>query len=230
MYDNPYPSQQDVNIHNDIKYDTRSPISNSTEKFYESFSELPDNDDEDNSNFIENAFGINIIEPDETVLDEWSSKDSVHKSDRGLSDLSYTTENEDDKDTTTETATSVLEHINIGDQYDEDLKKELTFAKRHIEENINLQIKNVRENIKNFNEFKKLCEEDKLSDLLSLDSFGKLNVKKNKAEKNNVKYENTLFVVWSKLISFAYQVLQLNNGKHVGWGSRISKIIKINYE
>ncbi|CAG5051966.1 unnamed protein product [Parnassius apollo] len=88
-----------------------------------------------------------------------------------------------------------------------ELKAELELVKKNIAENINLQVKTMEENIHCLDKLAKQSIEDKTKEDCS-DEMDK----QCKACKKTKEYDNNLHAMWSKLVSFAYQVIQLNNG------------------
>lgn len=169
--------------------DTRTPISASTDNFYETFSDLR----EGTSSHVFN-YTPNVIDIDEKVLDDWSSKDSVFKSDRDLCEGCY------------DHIESIAD-IKIISKMNENMDLCPEICEPCEVENI---LEEEQANDINLDEFN-----DKLSDILSLDSYGKLTLKNCtncNGNKTCVRFENSLQAVWSKLVSFAYQVVQLNHG------------------
>ncbi|XP_068632040.1 uncharacterized protein [Battus philenor] len=87
-----------------------------------------------------------------------------------------------------------------------DVKTDLEVVKQNIEENIQLQLETI-ENIQCLERYGKQRIEDKTApELLSV-----LTVKQNKVC-SSAEYDNSLYAIWSRLVSFAYQLIRLNRG------------------
>lgn len=107
---------------------------------------------------------------------------------------------------------ATLSRENLAD----DIKEELAFVKKNIAENMSLQMETVKENIQCLKDFNKFQVSDQLSkyDFECGSYCSTENSIQSQMEGTKVgEAENNVLAIWSKLVSFAYQVVQLNHGE-----------------
>ncbi|XP_038212032.1 uncharacterized protein LOC119832433 [Zerene cesonia] len=112
-------------------------------------------------------------------------------------------------------ATSVVQNLKFEDNLTDNVKEDLQTVQRNIAENINLQLETVKENIECIEKYAKLCEDVNISEDESFDSVVACECEKKIEDALKPKLKNTecnLFVVWSKLVTFSYNLMQMSSG------------------
>ncbi|XP_049869372.1 uncharacterized protein LOC126369122 [Pectinophora gossypiella] len=131
---------------------------------------------------------------------------------------------------------SIVFSANVSSNLADDIKQELEFVKKTIAENIDMQLETVKENMQCLEEYSRFREDSNKFDENSLNndrSSTKLTKGECKSSKCEYEYDdesicsiqpcalpikhddeltNNVYTLWSKLVSFAYQVIQLNHG------------------
>ncbi|CAK1595859.1 unnamed protein product [Parnassius mnemosyne] len=177
------PCHSESRLQKSIFNDPRTPLSASTDDFLEDFCDINESD-------------VTIVNSDKTYRIPFENPlyyDEIYD------DIKAIITNSEECDTNIvgkETEDSTLE-----------LKAELELVKKNIAENINLQMETMKENIKCLDNLTKQSTEDKTKEDRSDEM-----VKHCIACEKTKEYDNNLHAMWSKLVSFAYQVIQLNNG------------------
>lgn len=187
----------------------RTSASLSADDFFESFCELQEDEGSDQE-----------TDQDTDSEDAYSQEDSRTEI-RFLEELKTLDNNKDDQ-SVTESVNSVVQNNKFNENITEDLKDEITLVKNSIAEEINYQFGTVEENMQCLTKFSELRSDDKLSEL-DCSSCGEECLKSVSARASQDS-DITLKTMWSKLVSFAYQVIQLNRGKYVScvWSSGFS--------
>lgn len=175
----------------------KTALSASTDDFFESFCELQEDErssegDERNTD-TEDEYSQDDSQAGKRYLDEFKSLDEI-KDDQSIPD----------------SVNSVVRKHS--DNFEEDLRvPELELVKKSIAEEITQQFETVKENIQCLEKYSKLCSEDKISEVESSESVAECDLKKSVLHQRES--DINLYNMWSKLVSFAYQVIQLNHGK-----------------
>nr|CBH09292.1 HM00049 [Heliconius melpomene] len=100
------------------------------------------------------------------------------------------------------------------DLYSTDVKEKLDFANKNVPENMNFQLNPVKENIEHLGKRAKLDGSEKVTDSESFYEFCNCNSKvlsRDLKDKLGGSTENCVLFVWSKLVAFAYNIIQLNH-------------------
>ncbi|CAG4979611.1 unnamed protein product [Colias eurytheme] len=111
--------------------------------------------------------------------------------------------------------TSVVQNLKFEDNLTDNVKEDLQTVQRNIAENINVQLETVKENIECLEKYTKLCEEGKISEDESFDSVFACECERKREDALELKHKNTecnLFLVWSKLVTFSYNLMQMSSG------------------
>jgi hypothetical protein len=163
-------------------------LSNSSEDFFESFCELHNNDSS----------------PDSEVSDS----EDVYSQDDSHSPVEFKSlDNMKDDQSYAESINSVIENYKSNEDLEGTINQKLTLVEKSIAEEISLRLETYKENIECLEKITRLYKD---SSLASVEEPPK----KISAGHNTNECDVTVFNIWSKLVSFAYQVIQLNHGKH----------------
>ncbi|XP_026752934.2 uncharacterized protein LOC113513147 [Galleria mellonella] len=121
-----------------------------------------------------------------------------------------------------ESITSVVKNLNIKEgNLADDIKEELESVKRNIAENISMQKGTVKASLQCIENYTKICDDDKTPTDRSQTTMEMPKVKNRREHVRTNDYDNNLFIMWSKLVSFAYQIIQLNHGNcYYDYGSQ----------
>lgn len=170
----------------------KTTFSVSTDDFFESFCELHEDDNHgtDRDTESEDAYSQDDSQTGKRYLDDFKSLDDL-KDDQSFAD----------------SVNSVVQNEN----FTKGLKEEIKHGKKSIAEEINLQLETVKENIQCLEKYSMLCSDDKISDVDSSESFCEDCLK---AVRPSQESDINIYNIWSKLVSFAYQLVQLNHGKN----------------
>lgn len=176
----------------------KTSLSASTDDFFESFCELQEDErssEAEHDTDTEDADSQDDSQTGNRYLDEFKSLDAVK-----------------DDQSSAGSVNSIVRNYKHGENFPEDLREELEFVKKSIAEEITQQFETVKENIQCLEKYSKLCSEDKISEAESSESVEERDLKKSLL-RHNRQSDINLYNIWSKLVSFAYQVIQLNHGK-----------------
>ncbi|XP_072931791.1 uncharacterized protein [Epargyreus clarus] len=181
--------QSSSRIERNIKSDTtRTPFSESSDSFFESVSEQED---------VVSGKG-----PEGTL--------SQHSKTSKFYDDFKSSNDKKDLNSPSDSITSVLEITDLNENIADDIKVELEFVKKNIAEIINLQLEAEKECLETCTE---LCNNDTNSDSESLNSLEDIETKSVKSvDKYYPKYDNGILAIWSKLVTFSYNLMQMNRG------------------
>ncbi|KAL0892803.1 hypothetical protein ABMA27_014499 [Loxostege sticticalis] len=173
----------------------KTALSASTDDFFESFCELQEDErssegDERNTD-TEDEYSQDDSQAGKRYLDEFKSLDEI-KDDQSIPD----------------SVNSVVRKHS--DNFEDLTVPELELVKKSIAEEITQQFETVKENIQCLEKYSKLCSEDKISEVESSESVAECDLKKSVLHQRES--DINLYNMWSKLVSFAYQVIQLNHG------------------
>lgn len=156
----------------------------------------------------ENVSFVDVSDPDfdNTIFDEHKGGESLDSSAVESPNIDMTFAGIDDFKSSD---TLDFPRISQGNLADE-IKEELEYAKKNIAENIHLQME--------AEEGSRLCLEElnKLqNDMLALpyEDASVCSIKNCDLLQSDPSFENNMFYIWSKLVSFAYQIVQLNHGE-----------------
>ncbi|KAM3964342.1 uncharacterized protein ACR2FA_001313 [Aphomia sociella] len=178
---------------------TRTTLNVSNDEFFESFCELDENER------LSQITGNDIGDPED-----------IFSQDESLIGKSYVEEFKSIDDirndnSCAESMNSVVENDNTENLAD-DIKEELKSVKKNIAENISIELEKVKENLQYLDNYNKLYDENKTSAVKCL-NFTETPKSNNVRERVcRVDNDNNLYIMWSKLVSFAYQVIRLNHG------------------
>lgn len=157
------------------------------------------------------------LQEDEELAEEKLLSEDTFSEDDSIGVKCYTDEFKSVKDTKDgsydESVTSVMKNLNNDENLSDDLKK-IIKTETNIAQNINLQLEEVKENIQCIEKYTELVNDNILEDdITPIDDLSEeLKSKKVLTEKTSKEFDSNLFIVWTKLVSFAYQLLQLNHG------------------
>ncbi|XP_059059169.1 uncharacterized protein LOC131852514 isoform X2 [Achroia grisella] len=187
---------------------TKTAFSASNDDFFESFCELEDDrisvvterDLEDS----DNNFSQDDSQLGTPYVEEFQSIEDI-RNDNSLE----------------ESITSVVENLKSRTNLADDIKEELESVKKNIAENINMQMETVKASLQFIEDYTKLCDDAKMSSVESLPSIETRAMMEGREHVHGKNDDNNLFIVWSKLVSFAYQIIQLNHGNcYYDYGSQ----------
>ncbi|CAH1645692.1 unnamed protein product [Spodoptera littoralis] len=204
LYDQFGLCQSESRIKKDKSESTRSTVSVSNDDFFDSFCAL--NEDEQvtqvaGTELSEDSFSRECLSASACCMDNYKGTEE---------------QNKDDNCSDAGSVNSVVENQK---QFPDELlsPKEIEFMTNSIAKDINMQFDSVKEDLRCLEKFTKLEDVDKISDedeSVTTVSVGVLSEPTNVpvSKKNNQEYNNNLIAIWSRLVSFAYQVVQLNHG------------------
>ncbi|CAG9786328.1 unnamed protein product [Diatraea saccharalis] len=167
-------------------------LSASSDDFFESFCEFQDDGsikDSEHDSFLDETFSQDDSQIGKRYLDEFKSLDGTKD------DQSYA-----------ESVNSVVENCKSSDDLAADLSQKLLIAQKNIANDINQQEPN------NLGTFTKTCGNYKIQEVDSTNSLDELELK-HEANCNDNSDDINVCNMWSKFVSFAYQVIQLNHAK-----------------
>lgn len=121
----------------------------------------------------------------------------------------------DQKDATSyaESVNSVV-NIKSEETFTEDIEQEIGGEEHTVVDEINLYFDEVKDNLERIEKLTELDVDDKIFEKDSLYSIDERDAPPVVMKDKNVNTcENNIFAMWSKLVSFAYQIIQLNHGK-----------------
>ncbi|XP_028172799.1 uncharacterized protein LOC114361810 [Ostrinia furnacalis] len=176
----------------------KTSLSASTDDFFETFCELQEDErssEAEHETDTEDVYSQDDSQTGKRYLDEFKSLENI-KDDQSFTD----------------SVNSVVQNYKCCENFTEDLREELELVKKSIAEEITQQFETVKENIECLEKYSKLCSEDKISDAESSESVDACACDLNKSLRHNRESDINLYNIWSKLVSFAYQVIQLNHG------------------
>lgn len=156
----------------------------------------------------------------EDVQSEFSNRDSVdveevYSQDDSLADrrtegFMSLSESKDDP-SEVESIKSVVENYKDCENLADEIKEELELVKRNIAENINIQLGTMEETLQSLENYSDVCD---IGDVWKRNISNSSQASNKPVVRNTrVECENNLFTVWSRLVSFAYQIVKLNHGK-----------------
>ncbi|XP_075973292.1 uncharacterized protein LOC142974705 isoform X2 [Anticarsia gemmatalis] len=194
LYDQFPLCQSEPGIKRKIKSESGKASVSVSSEFFESFSDEPQDEE--------------ITR--ETEFEDIYSEDSNYSK-------SYSEElkmaNEREENTSySESANSIVENA-IPDEINVcKCKKEDQFTSMTIAQDINKQMNEIKQNFDSMENIAKLQDFDKNSEMsVYLDDNYKIN-KNMLADKHENDFNNNVSAIWSRLVSFAYQIVQLNHG------------------
>lgn len=168
-------------------------LSVSTDDFYESFCELQDGRLTNATDNLSEACSHRKLYEDDFK--------SVHEP---KDDTSYA-----------ESVNSVV-NVKSEETITEDLEKELDCEEPTVVAEINLYFNEVKDNLERIEKLTELDVGDKFFEKDSLYSIEEKDAPPVVMKDKNVNTsENNVFAMWSKLVSFAYQIIQLNHGRQL---------------
>lgn len=199
LYDQFGLCQSESRIKKSIKSESAEiSVSTSNDDFFESFCELREAERADpvsGIEFSDDTFSQDCLSASKCCIDDYKSLEE-HKDDNSYAG----------------SVTSVVENFKHACDHCE-LPQEMEFTKKSIAEDIVMQLDSVKEDIQCLEKFAKLEDVEKISEHESLNTVEDCESKHaTVSEKNDQEYNNNIVAIWSRLVSFAYQVVQLNHG------------------
>ncbi|XP_047024008.1 uncharacterized protein LOC124632990 [Helicoverpa zea] len=177
---------------------TRSSVSASNDDFFESFCVLQDDErvtQITGTEFSEDSFSQDGLSASKCCINDFKTEE--HKD-----DCSYT-----------ESVNSVVENLKPFNDEFLPTKENMELSQNSIVEDINMQLDSVKEDIICLENLAKIEDVDKISEDESLNTVDECESKPDTvSEKTVQEYNNNVIAIWSRLVSFAYQVVQLNHG------------------
>lgn len=210
LYDQFGPCQSESRLQKKLRSSGHSePFSVSNNEFFESFSEQEE------------------LEKGEERVTHETEFDDVYSQDLSRSNYSNETEDmksideQNDNCSYSDSVNSVVENTIPNDECgDYEFTIESDFTTMIIAQDINKQLDDVKQNIQNMENIAKLQDlpdDDKLSvpeDDESVSLGDNCILAKDSIDESKQKKYNNIILVWSRLVSFAYQIVQLNHGKN----------------
>uniref|UniRef100_A0A2H1V9G6 SFRICE_000775 n=1 Tax=Spodoptera frugiperda TaxID=7108 RepID=A0A2H1V9G6_SPOFR len=204
LYDQFGLCQSESRIKKDKSESTRSSVSASNDDFFDSFCAL--NEDEQVTQVTgtvlsEDSFSRDCLSASVCCMDKYKGTEEQHK---------------DDNCSDAGSVNSVVENQK---QFSDEVlsPKEMQFLSNSIAQDINMQFDSVKEDLRCLEKFTKLEDVDKISDEDESVTTVSVGVVSEPTSipvimKSNQEDNNNLIAIWSRLVSFAYQFVQLNHG------------------
>ncbi|KAG6450301.1 hypothetical protein O3G_MSEX006538 [Manduca sexta] len=182
--------------------DTKTTLSASADDFFESFCEL--HEDENVTHITENDSSDDSFSQDDSVILKSFTEDFK------------SIEDPKDDNSYAESVKSVIEN-NMKSM--ESLDKTLMGAV--IAKDLNLQLEEAKENIECIEKFIEMSDIEKASENESGMSAVEYKNKQSGTENKKFKPQNNVITIWSRLVTFAYQIIKINHGNcHYDYSSQ----------
>uniref|UniRef100_A0A2A4K1S3 Uncharacterized protein n=1 Tax=Heliothis virescens TaxID=7102 RepID=A0A2A4K1S3_HELVI len=198
LYDQFGLCQSESRLKKERSGSTKSSVSASNDDFFESFCVLQDDErvtQITGTEFSEDSFSQDGLSASKCCINDFKSEDPKD-------DCSYTG-----------SVNSVVENLKPFNDEFLPAKDNMEFSQDSIVEDINMQLDSVKEDIICLENFTKLEDVDKISEDESLNTVDECESKPDTVSERTVQeYNNNVIAIWSRLVSFAYQVVQLNHG------------------
>ncbi|KAG6450302.1 hypothetical protein O3G_MSEX006538 [Manduca sexta] len=172
--------------------DTKTTLSASADDFFESFCEL--HEDENVTHITENDSSDDSFSQDDSVILKSFTEDFK------------SIEDPKDDNSYAESVKSVIEN-NMKSM--ESLDKTLMGAV--IAKDLNLQLEEAKENIECIEKFIEMSDIEKASENESGMSAVEYKNKQSGTENKKFKPQNNVITIWSRLVTFAYQIIKINH-------------------